>query len=368
MCTKIIVKDKANNVVSLRTMEASMDLQYEMRIVPRNYSMPMSTNPEIQGLGEYKTKYAVLAAVDKEGFYGSKTVFHEVINEKGLSISGNAFRKVCKYPLKDAKDFVEGDFDGEQLINYVATTCANLDDVKKFFNEEYKDRIFLETKFAPYTTHFSITDGEAKSIVVESTNGKFEIIDNPMNVMTNAPTIQSHFANLSNYMHLSPYEAKNEANFQNEQLGDYTDMSSGTGANGLPGNSYSMSRFIRGSFFQRTIVLDDNINNTMRAVWSIANNFDIPFGSNRELVNPAHRKVTPESYWIWSDKDKDEVIDQSVLTMVQNQTAGIVQYKDWKNNSIREINMHDYDLDGDKIYSVAVYEDESIPVQKVTLK
>lgn len=367
MCTKIVVKDQANNVVSMRTMEAAIDLEYEIAIIPRNYELPMSYNEGIKNLGTYQTKYAIIGARDFLGLYGSKTSFHEGMNEKGLSIAGNAFRKVCKYPLKNPEKFTENDFDGEQLINYMLANYATLNEVRKFF-EEFKHRIFMDPRLEYNTVHFMITDRSGESIVIEPVNGEFKIIKNPMNVMTNAPRIETHFANLSNFMHLSPYEAPNYLALQNETLGDYTNMSSGTGANGLPGNSYSMSRFVRAAFFQRTIVLDDNIKNTMRAVWSIANHFDIPFGSSRESVNPVHKKTASSEYWLWSNYENNEVVDQSVFTMVQDQTNGIIQYKDWKNNSIREVNMFDYNLDGDRILSIPVYNDQAKAVQKIILK
>lgn len=367
MCTKITVKDKANNVVSMRTMEAAIDLEYEVAIIPRNYELPMSYNEEISGLGTYKSKYAVIGVRDFLGLYGSKTAIHEGMNEKGLAVGGNAFRKVCKYPLKDPKQFEQGNFDGEQLINYILGNFADISEVREFMAEN-EGNIFLDPRLEFNSSHFHISDATGKSILIEPVEGKFKILDNPMNVVTNAPHFESHVANLSNYMHLSPYDATNSMNFQNEKLGDYTDMSSGTGANGLPGNSYSMSRFVRAAFFQRTAVLDDNVENTIRTMWSIANHFDIPFGSNREHVNPVHKRTAGAEYWIWSDFDNNEVVDQSVLTMVQDQTNGILQYKDWKNNSIRQVNLHDYDLDAEEVVSISVYKDGSDKVQEITLK
>lgn len=368
MCTKVMVKDKAGNVVSLRTMEAAVNIEYGMKIIPRNFKREMSQNPKINTLGSYVTKYAALGAVDFKGLYGSKTAFHEAINEKGLSISGNAFRSVCKYSIKNTEDFVEGDFDGEELLNYIVSMFSTLDEVRNFFEVDYKNRIFIEPRIEFNTVHLFVSDKDGNSIVIESTDREFKVIDNPLNVMTNSPDFYAQTMNLTNYMHLSPYQAPNNNSFEYPDGMDIQNISSGTGANGLPGNSYSMSRFVRAAFFQRTAALDDNIDHTMRTMWGMANNFDIPFGSNREKVNPIHAKTAGEGNWIWSDKENNEVVDQAVFTMVQDHTNGIVQYKDWNNNSIREINMHDYDLDADHIYEVSVYEDNSIPAQKVILK
>ncbi len=367
MCTKIMVKDKSGNVVSMRTMEAAINLEYGMKIIPRNFKKPMTQNPNITDLGTYNTKYAVLGAIDFHGLYGSKTSFHELINEKGMSVSGNAFRGVCKYPLKDPSEFVYGDFDGEELINYIGSMFSTLDEVKNFIENDFKDRIFMDTRLEFNTVHLFVSDKEGNSVVIESTNKEFKVIDNPLNVMTNSPDLHSQMLNLTNYMYLSPYQAPNKNEFLYTGGIDFENISSGTGANGLPGNSYSISRFVRAAFYQRTAVLDDNINNTMRTMWGIANNFDIPFGSNREKVNPVHAKTAGENVWLWSDKENAEVVDQSVFTMVQDHTNGIVQYKDWQNNSIREINMHDYDLDADHMFEISVYEDGSIPVQKIKL-
>ncbi len=368
MCTKIMIKDKANNVVSMRTMEVAIDLEYGMKLIPRNFVREMSQNPSITTLGTYKTKYAALGAIDFHGLYGSKTSFHEVINEAGLSVGGNAFRGLCKYPLKKPEDFVEGDFDGEEILNYIAGMFSTIDEVRNFIENDYKDRIFIDTRLEFNTMHLFVSDITGESIVIESTNGAFEIVDNPLNVMTNSPDMRSQMLNLTNYTYLSPYQAPNKNQFLHSDGIDLENISSGTGANGLPGNSYSMSRFVRAAFYQRTAVLDEDVNNTMRTMWGIANTFDIPFGSNREKVNPVHAKTAGADTWLWSDRENAEVADQCVFTMVQDHTNGIVQYKDWKNNSIREINMHDYDLDADQIFEISVYADDSMPVQKVKLK
>ncbi len=368
MCTKIVVKDKANNVVSIRTMEAAINLEYGMKLIPRNFTRNMSQNPKIKNLGTYKTKYATLGAIDFHGLYGSKTAFHEAINEVGLSVSGNAFRGVCKYPLKDPKDFVEGDFDGEEILNYIAAMFSTLDEVRNFIENDYKDKIFMDTRLEFNTAHIFVSDIKGESIVIESTNGRFEVIDNPLNVMTNSPDLHTQMLNLTNYMYLSPYQAPNNNGFLYSGGIDFENISSGTGANGLPGNSYSMSRFVRAAFYQKTVALDDKVENTIRTMWGVANTFDIPYGSNREKVNPVHAKTAGEGTWLWSDREKAEVADQSVFTMVQDHTNGIVQYKDWQNNSIREINMHDYDLDSDKILEISVYQDNSTPVQKIKLQ
>ena len=366
MCTKIVLKDKANNIISIRTMEATINLEYAIQLIPRKYKLPLTYNKKITNLGSYSSKYAHIGIVDFKGLYGSKSAFHEGLNEKGLSISGNAFRKVCQYPLKEPEKFQHGDFDGEILINYLLSQYSNLEDVITFFNIN-ENKIFLDPKLEFNTCHFMISDSTGESIVVEPLDGKFKITKNPENVMTNAPQIEYHFMNLSNYYQLSPYEQENKLDFKNEKISDYTHMSSGTGANGLPGGSYSMNRFVRAAFFRRTVMLDDNISNSLRAAWTIANNFDIPFGSNRENLNPIHQKTAPDKYWIWGDNPKREVCDQAVITLVQDNLRGVIQYKDWKNQSIREINMHDYNLDSSEIVSVKVFEDQTKSVQKVFL-
>lgn len=366
MCTKIMVKDKGGNVVSMRTMEAAVNMEFSMMFVPRNYEMKYTENKEIIDLGTYKTKYAVLGAVETNGYIGSTTAFHEAINEEGLSVGVNAFKKYCKYPLKNASEFVKGDFDGEQLMNYIISQFKTVQEVREFF-ESMEGKIFFEKKLEFNSSHIFISDKNGDAIIMEPIEGKLLVKNNPVKVLTNSPSFEMHLVNLTNYMNLNAFETKDLSNFHDEEY-DLIDISSGNGSAGLPGNSYSMSRFVRAAFYQKNMYLDDDVNHTMRAMWSTANNFDIPFGSSCETINETWKKTTPDEFWIWANKEENTVIDQAVFTMVQDQTNGVVQYKDWTNNSIREVSIHDYDLDGEKAYILSVYKDSVPQATKVKLK
>ncbi len=89
--------------------------------------------------------------------------------------------------------------------------------------------------------HMMVTDRSGKVIVIEYLEGKLKITDNPVRVLTNAPSFDWHLTNLRNYVNLSekPYTSKRIGELTIEPLGG------GSGLLGMPGDITPPSRFIR---------------------------------------------------------------------------------------------------------------------------
>ena len=89
--------------------------------------------------------------------------------------------------------------------------------------------------------HFIVTDATGQSIVIEFTDGKVKIYNNPLGVLTNAPNFDWHMTNLRNYVNLSQDSIPDK---KIEKL-DFKPLGAGSGMIGLPGDMTPPSRFIR---------------------------------------------------------------------------------------------------------------------------
>ena len=141
--------------------------------------------------------------------------------------------------------------------------------------------------------HFYVGDQSGKVIVVEYINGRCQINDNPLGVLTNSPPFMWHIANLSNYVNLSPVTVP--------QLDlshiDVKNFGQGTGLLGLPGDYTPPSRFIRASLFSQWAHPEKDASDTARLGFHILNTFDIfegivRSGSSSPDSKDSHQEIT----------------------------------------------------------------------------
>ena len=122
--------------------------------------------------------------------------------------------------------------------------------------------------------HFFIGDKDGKVLVVEYIKGKRYVYDNPIGVLTNAPSFEWHLENLSNYVNLTPVNAaaKSINGFMIASIGQ------GSGLLGIPGDYTPPSRFIRAAIYSTSALAPNTSSDTARLGFHILNTFDIFFG------------------------------------------------------------------------------------------
>ena len=191
------------------------------------------------------------------------------------------------------------------------------------FSEEYK--------VAPL--HWIIADKE-ECITVESVKSGLNIYDNPVGVLTNNPPFKYHMINLANYMSTSSMQ------IQNKMLPDIRleKYSNGMGAIGLPGDWSSMSRFVKAAFVKHNSVpMDDEK--------EMVGQFFHMLGSVSQIKGCV---ITPDG------------LEKTVYTSCCNMDKGIYYYKTYGNSQINGVNMWNCDLDGEKLVSFQLEDEEKI--------
>ena len=181
----------------------------------------------------------------------------------------------------------------------------------------------------PPPLHFIIHDVTGASAVIEYVRGgKVTVYDNPLGVITNAPTFDWHITNLSNYINLSAVAVP-----QIQLAGmKIAPLGQGSGMLGLPGDFTPPSRFIRAVAFSQSVVPSKTAADAVRSAFHILNQFDIPVGSARTIEHgkssfdytqwtSASDLKNKKYYFHTFDNRRIRVVD---LTKIDPNTSGII--------------------------------------------
>lgn len=285
MCTGIRLTAKNGALICARTLEFGFDIASKIIAIPRGYSFTGSAPAEKKGL-IWQSSYAVAGAnaADIVGIVDG-------INDQGLAGGLFYFPDYAQFQEPHDKDFSRTIAPWE-LLTWILTTCATIAEIK----EKLPKIVVANTIFAPWgfvpPVHAVVHDTQGNSIVIEYTYGALTIHDNPLGVVTNAPTFDWHLTNLKNYIPLSPL------NVPPKKIGSLTfsPLGQGSGMLGLPGDFTSPSRFVRAVAFSQSAVQSATETDTLAAAFHILNVFDIPQGA----VQQQTKKGIEYEYTQWT--------------------------------------------------------------------
>lgn len=266
-CTGISLQSqKADHVVSRSIEWGTSVLQSDLVIVPRNTAIQSQTafGPGLK----YKNRlgYVGLSIEDKHFVV-------EGLNEKGLSAGLFFFPGYGQYPTYEKTQSVKTISDME-FVAWVLGSFETVAEAKKALPQM---RVAERFKNAG-TVHYRIADSTGAQIVVEIVDGKMQIFDNPIGVLTNAPGFQWHLTNLNNFMNLKPGKTSpvdwNGLTLRSPGIG--------SGMAGLPGDITPPSRFVRAAFMVSTAPALKTADETVLYSFKILNAFEIPIGLELE--------------------------------------------------------------------------------------
>ena len=179
--------------------------------------------------------------------------------------------------------------------------------------------------------HHLVTDATGDGIVIEYVDGKLNIHDDQIGVMTNNPPFDWHMTNLKNYVNLN-YE-----NVPPKKLGDVTisGFGQGTGLLGVPGDFTSPSRFVRAALFKSGVTHGADSKAEVFQTFHILNNFDIAKDAIRDT--DANGKVH-QDYNQWTTAN--DLAEQRFY------------FRTYDNSSIRLVDLNSQDLDATEIKTI----------------
>ncbi|MBO5409402.1 MAG: choloylglycine hydrolase [Clostridia bacterium] len=325
MCTAITYQTKDHYFG--RNLDLEYSYQETVTVTPRNFVF------HFRKMGNIQSHYAIIGMAYVSDNY---PLYYDAINEKGLCIAGLNFPDNAEYkPYCDGKDNVTP----FELIPWLLGQCATVTDAEKLIqkinllDEDFSEELPLSP------LHWMISDKE-RSITLESVKSGIRIYENPVGVLTNNPTFDNQLFNLNNYMQLTKGTPKNSfAKDSDLQLKTY---SRGMGALGLPGDSSSMSRFVKASFIKLNSLSGDCEEESVSQFFHILKSVEMQRGCV-ELAK--------------------DVYEFTRYSSCCNTDRGIYYYTTYDNSQICAVNMHKENLDGCKLICYPLKKKQNIMFQ-----
>lgn len=283
MCTALIYRDVAQFAYLGRTLELTVDLPYQMAWFPSGY--PFASKVAAYQSVSFVTRYGVIAVTMPAGrptqnapLAMSDLKILEGLNDQGLTFS------LLSYPMAagDQNPVPSGVsvLSASDLGLWALGQCGTVTEVKVALSEQV---VMLEALdllggvVSPF--HYLVNDASGASLVIEFHQGKMQIYDNPVRVMTNAPRFDWHLTNLDNYTFLSNVDQSSA------KFGDYVanQPDSGVATSGLPASNTSVGRFVRAAFYAQYAEKAATPDQAVTTLAHIMNNFDRPRGVTIDL-------------------------------------------------------------------------------------
>ncbi len=319
-CTQFLLVAKDGSIVITRTMEfgAEMDSHIITSPVGTNFESP---SPSSDGGGlSWTSKYSYI----KMDFFGSKLTL-DGMNEHGLSAGFLYLPGYTKYqtvPSGEVKNALLYLYAGDWVLG----NFTSVEDVKKAIGGVYifaKPVTYGEIKDVIFPVHMIVTDNTGKSIVIEWIDGKTNVYDNPLGILTNSPEFPWHLNNIKNYVNISPHSA---APITIDGI-EYAATGQGSGAVGVPGDYTPPSRFIKMLYLSKSVFPVETGEATVNLADHIVNNVDIPTGA------------------VLGEKGaKNDMPDKTQWTVIKDITNHKLYFKSYENTTLQVIDLHKIDF------------------------
>lgn len=312
-CTGISFHATDGSFVVARTIEwAGGTLKSEYTVVPRGEELTSFTPTGRNGM-TFKAKYGYIGmSVVEPGFVA------EGLNEAGLSAGLFYFPHYGSYESYNATHNASTIAD-LQLVQWILSQFSTIDEVIAALPSVHVVSLDPST----LTIHWRIAEPSGRQIVLEIIDGKYNIHENKIGVLTNSPDFTWHVTNLNNYVNLYPGVAKSQK-WNGVELSSF---SAGSAFHGIPGDVTSPSRFVRAAFFTATAPQRKTAFDTVLQCFHILNNFDVPIGVEHAL-GEAPQDMPSATQW----------------TVVSDITNRRIYYRTAYNSNIRCIDLRAIDF------------------------
>ena len=272
-CTALMITDKKGNAYSAKTMEYAVPMPFEMSYVPAGTKV-VSVAPGKKPGFSFETKYPVLGVSADVGVGNGINMMVESANNQGLSISTNELPG-SQSPAGAGSDAAKA-LATTDLGLYLLGKFQSVAEVKAALQGSavsvWVPKIPLVGNIeAPF--HYILFDKTGAGIVIEFLDGKMNVHDNPVGVVTNAPEFPWHLKNLNNYAQLTNVD-KNSGQFGQLKVGA---PDSGNTLASVPSSQISAGRFVKAAFYTQFVRKADSPEDAVITLGHIMNNFDRPY-------------------------------------------------------------------------------------------
>ena len=271
MCTSLIITDTNGNAYHGRTIEFSGLIPSDLSYFPAGSEIESAT-PDGKVGATFKTQYPILGATNAVITGSKQPYISEAINDQGLSFSANALLGSSVAPVGSNHSRV---LSVNDLGAWILGSFKDVTEVKNALasgDKEFWLPVLPIMGNLPMPFHYSVFDKKANGIVIEFFNGKVNVHDNPVGVMTNGLEFPWHLLNLSNYTFTNV--DKNTGRIGNVKLAT---QDAGIALTALPSAQTSQGRFVKAAFYANYVRKAKTPDEAIITLGHIMNNFDRPY-------------------------------------------------------------------------------------------
>lgn len=269
-CTSLLYRDMNGGAYAGRTMELPMELQYKVSYVPAGTTF--GSQADQHHVLDFTARHAFVSIGVPDPVNGEVKVA-EGVNDQGLTFALLAFAST-----EGPADMIKKTQAVLSAIDLGAWTLSQFGTVAEVKDALEKQPV-LVTALLPLGLlktpfHYTLHDATGKSLVIEFADGKQNVLDNPLGVMTNGPEFSWHMTNLNNYTFLS-----NKDHSKLELNGvTFAQPDSGIATVALPASNTSVGRFVRAVYYSQFAEKAKDADSAITTLAHVMNNFDRPRG------------------------------------------------------------------------------------------
>ncbi|MBU3562931.1 linear amide C-N hydrolase [Polynucleobacter sp. Tro8-14-1] len=270
-CTSLMMTDLNGNAYHGRTLEFSSIIPTAMTYFPAGTKIESVTPSGKQGK-TFNTKYAILGMTAQALPTSKQVTFADGMNDHGLSFKVNWLNSTTGIPVtaEDSKLLSITDFGSWTLGNF--KNVAELKAALESKETEFWLPVIKDFSPNPFPQHYNFVDKTGGNLVIEFTNNKMNVYDNPVGVMTNGPDFPWHLQNLNNYTFTNV--DKNTGQLGKMPLAT---QDSGIALTALPSAQTSQGRFVKAAFYVNYVRKGKTPDEAMNLLAHVMNNFDRPY-------------------------------------------------------------------------------------------
>ncbi|WP_291326172.1 choloylglycine hydrolase family protein [Desulfovibrio sp. UCD-KL4C] len=327
-CTDFVVKAKDGTVVNARTMDFAVNDQAKVTVYPRGKKWSSPAPNKAKGL-QWKQRY---------GFVGFSilglTASTDGMNEKGLSAKALWLPSVGYQNIPASK--ASHALDITLVPDWILGSFSTIEEVKKNLPKVLVWADQLPELGTMPVLHITVHDPAGNSLVAEWIDGKLNLYDNKVGVLTNEPPLPMQWANLRNYVNLSPMIQK-DLNLNGMNV---SGTGNGSGLLGLPGDCTPPSRFVRIAILKQFAYQPEKDEDAIIFARHLIEQVTVMKGISREK--------TP----------KEEMADYTQWFTIEDLTNRVLYFGDYNDQTLRAVDLKKLD------FTRSDY--TPIPVSKVT--
>ena len=272
-CTALMITDTKGNAYCGKTMEYSSPMPFAMSYVPAGTKVVSIAPGKKPGLS-FETRYPVLGVSADPELGTNMNMMVEAANDQGLSVCSNEMPG-SQSPTGAGSDAAKA-LASTDLALYLLGNFKSVAEVRAALEDSsvsvwLPEIPLMGNLVAPL--HYILFDKTGAGIVIEYLDGKQNIHDNPVGVVTNAPDFPWHLKNLNNYAQLTNVD-KDSGQFGQLKVGA---PDSGNTLASVPSSQISAGRFVKAAFYTQFVRKADSPEDAVITLGHIMNNFDRPY-------------------------------------------------------------------------------------------